>query len=97
MSLDNDLPARKPKRKPPNTYLPLATALSSFSDQQVLRFGDWCRLNGLSERTGRRILAGPNGPVVTKLSAKVLGITIAANRAWQQARVRAVKNELEVA
>ena len=59
MSLrENDPPARKyPKRKPTGTYAPLATALSSFSDQQVLRFGDWCRLNGLSERTGRRIFS----------------------------------------
>ena len=89
MSLQNDPPARKyPKRKPTGTYAPLATALSSFSDQQVLRFGDWCRLNGLSERTGRRIFAGPNGPVVTKLSTKIFGITIAANRAWQEARSR---------
>ena len=53
-----------------------------------LRFGDWCRLNGLSERTGRRIFAGPNGPVVTKLSTKIFDITVAANRAWQQSRAR---------
>jgi hypothetical protein len=61
---------------------------STYGDQQVLRFRDWCRLNGISERTGRRIIASTDGPVVTQLSAKLIGITIAHNRAWQQARAR---------
>jgi hypothetical protein len=43
-------------------------------------------LNGFSERTGRRILAGPDAPVVTKLSAKVIGVTIAHNKIWQASR-----------
>jgi hypothetical protein len=55
---------------------------------QVLTFRQWCRLNGISERTGARILAGPDGPVVVRLSAKRLGITVRANLEWQQSRVR---------
>jgi len=59
-------------------------------DAQVLTFGEWCELNHISERTGRRILASPDGPVVTELSTRRLGITIANNRAWQASRARKV-------
>jgi hypothetical protein len=30
----------------------------------LLRFLEWCRLNRISERTGRRLLASGNGPVI---------------------------------
>jgi hypothetical protein len=76
-----------PKRKPARSFAPYTPA-ETFGDQQVLRFGDWCRLNGLSERTGRRILAGANGPVVTKLSKKIFGVTVAHNKVWQASRER---------
>jgi hypothetical protein len=59
-------------------------------DAQVLTFSEWCELNHISERTGRRILARPDGPVVTELSPRRLGITIANNRAWQASRARKV-------
>jgi hypothetical protein len=77
---------REPRSRSHNAPLVM---LPSCDDQQVLRFKDWCRLNGISERTGRRILASPDGPVVTKLSAKLIGITWGANRRWQEARTRA--------
>jgi hypothetical protein len=73
--------------KPRSHNVPPVT-LSSYDDQKVLRFRDWCQLNGISERTGRRVIASPDGPVVTKLSAKLIGVTMANNRAWQQARAR---------
>jgi hypothetical protein len=60
-----------------------------FLDEQVLSFRQWCVLNGFSERTGRRVLASGNGPVVIQLSEKRIGITVGNNRAWQQARARA--------
>jgi hypothetical protein len=41
---------------------------------QVLTFIEWCQLNRISERTGRRILRGPNPPDVTMLSPKRFGI-----------------------
>jgi hypothetical protein len=63
--------------------------LNLTHDNQVLTFIEWCRLNRLSERTARRILSGPDGPTITKLSAKRIGITIAANRAWQKSREQA--------
>jgi hypothetical protein len=59
-------------------------------DNRVLTFKQWCGLNGFSESTGRRILAGENGPVFLQLSERRIGITVANNRAWQASRVRVV-------
>jgi hypothetical protein len=67
----------------------IAAPLSQSHPDQVLTFAEWCALNRISERTGRRILAGGNGPTVTELSAKRIGITIEANRRWQASRERA--------
>jgi hypothetical protein len=67
---------------------PLSTSL----DDQVLTFPEWCQLNRISERTGRRILASPDPkarPVVTMLSPHRIGITVRNNRFWQKARERA--------
>jgi hypothetical protein len=61
------------------------------TDDYVLTFQEWCTANGISERNGRRILAGPNGPIVTLLSARRLGITVANNRRWQKSRERGAK------
>jgi hypothetical protein len=75
---------RKQKRRSP-LDAPLATA----NDAQVLTFFEWCKLNRIGERTGRRILKGGDGPAVVQLSARRIGITVGANRAWQAARARA--------
>ena len=61
-------------------------ALLPNHDDQILTFPEWCRLNRVSERTGRRILAAPGGPVVTWLSTHRMGITVRANRDWQQSK-----------
>src|SRR2546423_6355796 len=60
-----------------------------LNDAQVLTFREWCALNRISERTGRRIFDSGTGPVVTQLSSMRVGITVAANRAWQASRERA--------
>ena len=57
-------------------------------DDAVLTFKEWCALNGLSERQGRRILSSGNGPVVTDLSDRRIGITRKNNRLWQAQRAR---------
>jgi hypothetical protein len=59
---------------------------AQLNDNMVLSFAEWCALNHIGERTGRRILASGNGPVTTHLSAKLVGITVRANRAWQASR-----------
>jgi hypothetical protein len=61
----------------------------ALTDDACMTFREWCRLNGIGERTGRRILKSGNGPVVTQLSEKRIGITVGNNRAWQQSRERA--------
>jgi hypothetical protein len=57
-------------------------------DDAVLTFREWCALNGFSPRQGRRVLASGTGPVVMNLTAKRLGISRRANRAWQESRAR---------
>ena len=62
---------------------------ATLNDNQVLTFRQWAALNGISARTGRRILAAPGGPIVTRLSPRRIGITVANNRQWQASRERA--------
>ena len=61
---------------------------SNNNSRQVLTFAEWCALNAFSRSTGRRVLAGPNPPDVIDLSPKRIGITIDANRRWQESRTR---------
>jgi hypothetical protein len=63
--------------------------LSVSFDDQVLTFLECCKVNRISERTGRRILNGSDGPTVTMLSPRRIGITVRANRAWQKSKERA--------
>jgi hypothetical protein len=74
------------KRKQPRQPRPLPALPATLNDNQVLTFKQWAALNGISARTGRRILKAPGGPVVTRLSARRFGITVANNRRWQQSR-----------
>jgi hypothetical protein len=59
-----------------------------LNDHQVLSFQQWIALNGISPRTARRILNTPGAPIVTRLSPRRIGITVANNRAWQASRER---------
>ena len=60
----------------------------SLDDDKVLTFAEWCKLNRIGQRTGRRIICSGNGPVVTQLSERRIGITIGNNRIWQESRAR---------
>jgi hypothetical protein len=62
--------------------------LSLLLDAQVLTVAEWCKLNRISGRTGRRILAAPGGPTVVWLTTRKKGITVGANKRWQQSRER---------
>jgi len=57
-----------------------------INQYRILSFADWCRLNGISLATGRRILKSGKGPAVIRLSDRRLGISVGANAAWQEAR-----------
>jgi hypothetical protein len=77
---------RRAKQRRPSS---LDQPLSMLLDSQCLSFFEWCQLNRFSERTGRRILKSGRGPPVVQLSTQRIGITVGANRAWQQSRERA--------
>jgi predicted DNA-binding transcriptional regulator AlpA len=59
-------------------------------DHRVLSFKQWCELNGISLATGRRIINAGEGPVVTQLSPRRIGITVANNARWLETRARGV-------
>ena len=59
-------------------------------DFRVLSFAEWCRLCGFSLATGRRIINAGNGPIITQLSPRRIGITIANHVRWQESRSRGV-------
>jgi hypothetical protein len=61
-------------------------ARGALEDCRVLSFLEWCLLNGISPATGRRLIKAGEGPAITQLSARRIGITVAANSAWQTAR-----------
>jgi hypothetical protein len=64
-------------------------AVAARDDLLVLTFREWCALNGISRDTGKRIIKSGRGPKVLQLAPRRIGITIAANRSWQQAMERA--------
>jgi predicted DNA-binding transcriptional regulator AlpA len=53
---------------------------------RILSFAQWCALNGISPATGRRLLKSGQGPTRIRLSDRRIGISVAANAAWQEAR-----------
>ena len=55
-------------------------------DDRVLTFREWCEVNRFSPATGRRIIASGNGPTVTHLSTRRIGIRVGHNRQWLDAR-----------
>jgi hypothetical protein len=65
-----------------------ARAAAPLHPDQILMFHEWCRLNRISERTGRRIFASGNGPVVTQVSAQRIGVLVKNNQRWQASRAR---------
>jgi hypothetical protein len=60
-----------------------------IDEDRVMSFKQWCLLNGFSERTGRRILDGRDGPTITRLSPRRIGVSVRNNRIWQQSREQA--------
>ena len=61
---------------------------SQADDHRVLSLRQWCEVNGISISTGRRIIESGTGPTFLQLSPRRIGVTVAANRAWQESRAR---------
>jgi hypothetical protein len=66
----------------------LAMTKQAADPDRIMLFPEWCSANGFSASTGARILRSGEGPVVTRLSLRRFGITVAANARWQRARTR---------
>src|SRR4051812_26246046 len=78
---------RRKQRKPVQPkWSALDAPLATSHPNQVLTFHEWCQLNRISTRTGRRILASGTGPVVTQLSPHRVGVTIENNAKWQASK-----------
>ena len=60
----------------------------ALDDQRVMTFAQWCEVNGFSLDTGRRLIKRGEGPKIVQLSPRRIGITVRANREWQNSRVR---------
>jgi hypothetical protein len=63
-------------------------AIPAESDDQVLTIRQWAALAGFSVRTARRELAGKDGPKVTRLSARRIGISRGNHRLWLASRTK---------
>jgi hypothetical protein len=82
--------AKKPTSPspPPWAFSALDAPLAPSHPNQILTLHEWARLNRISIRTARRILASGSGPTVTQLSTKRVGISIANNALWQASKAR---------
>lgn len=79
---------KQPSQVPPWAFAALDAPLATSHPNQILTFPEWCQLNRISLRTGRRIVQRGDGPIVTQLSSKRIGISIANNAAWQASKAR---------
>jgi hypothetical protein len=61
----------------------------ALDDMRVMTLRQWCEVNDLSWWTGQRLIKAGQGPKILQLSPRRIGITVRANREWQQARERA--------
>jgi predicted DNA-binding transcriptional regulator AlpA len=63
-------------------------AAKPSASRRVMPFREWCELNSISEDTGQRLVARGDGPKLTKLSARRLGVREDHNAEWQDRRIR---------
>jgi predicted DNA-binding transcriptional regulator AlpA len=63
-------------------------ALRQPSENAVLTFREWCALNGFSRATGMRVINAGEGPIVTQLGKRRIGVTVGNNARWQESRAR---------
>jgi predicted DNA-binding transcriptional regulator AlpA len=54
----------------------------------MLTLRQWCELNSFSKHTGQRLIARGDGPKITQLSARRIGIREDHNAEWQDRRIR---------
>lgn len=60
----------------------------SVEQLKVLTIKEWAALCGFSFQTGKRLIAGGDGPAVCQLSAKRIGVRVIDHQRWSEARLR---------
>jgi hypothetical protein len=55
---------------------------------QVLTFRQWTLLAGVSVDTARRLIKAGNGPIITQMSQRRIGVRLADHIRWQATRAR---------
>jgi predicted DNA-binding transcriptional regulator AlpA len=55
---------------------------------RIMTFREWCERNSFSPVTGWRIMKAGDGPKVTQISARRIGIREDHHAAWLESRVR---------
>jgi hypothetical protein len=60
-----------------------------MADDQVLTLSEFARIARISVVTLRRRIAAADGPIVTRLSERRIGIRVRHGRAWLDARATA--------
>jgi predicted DNA-binding transcriptional regulator AlpA len=62
------------------------SSLNDYPLDHVHRWRDWCALAGVSTTTGWRVVKAGKGPIITKLTAKLIGVRDRHHLAWLEAR-----------
>jgi predicted DNA-binding transcriptional regulator AlpA len=65
-----------------------ARADALLDDLRVTPFPEWCKAKGFSYSTGRRLLDSGQGPKITKLTARLLGVQRRHDREWLDRRTK---------
>jgi hypothetical protein len=68
--------------------LELRERLLAEDDDAVLTFSEWCSLSGFSLRVGRYVIKRGDGPTITKLSDRRIGVSRKHHREWLEKRAR---------
>jgi predicted DNA-binding transcriptional regulator AlpA len=58
----------------------------SYPDDTVITIKQWCQRAGISYATAQRLIAAGDGPTITKLSTRRLGVRGRDHRAWLDSR-----------
>jgi hypothetical protein len=76
----------------PKTPPRMPAYLHGMADDRVLKLAEFAEIAGIAVITLRRCLAAQDGPIVTRLSRRRIGIRVRHGRAWLDARARARAN-----
>jgi predicted DNA-binding transcriptional regulator AlpA len=70
--------------------------LTSLTDDRIMSFDEFCKLAGISIATLRRLVKAPQGPSVTRMSLRRVGIRVRDAKRWLDAQVSAQTSSPEI-